>query len=265
MKKYLLLTLTLLLFLTGCNTEEKTSGADASGVTEIKFKDMPTLADLEELNGEKVSITGFMATISPLQGQSIYLINMPYQNCPFCKPNTNELVNTMAVYAPENKPFVFTDVPVTITGTLELGEFNDELGYSYKYRIVDGVSEPADISGYEDDIQLYTALVDQGFALQFNDLLNEVYATIGYEQGGVDPSQLKPIDTGKVQALEDMFLDLNKDDYKEVVTALDKLSSVVTEVNKAIEAKQYDQLALHQPNAEDSFNQFYAWLMKPEI
>jgi hypothetical protein len=262
MKKLIFLAITLTVLLAGCGTSTSNG---ASGVTEIKFKDMPTFAELEKLDGKKVSLTGFMATISPLQGLSVYLINMPYQNCPFCKPNSTELVNTMAVYAPENKPFDFTDIPVTMTGILELGDFSDELGYSYKYRIVDAEATPADISGYEDEIKLYTALVDQGFALQFNAVLNELYSTIDYETAGTDPATLKPIDTAKIDELEAMFNTLEKDDYKEVVTALAKLDGVVTEVNKAIESKKNDKLALHMPNAEDAYNQFYAWLMLPEI
>ena len=97
----IILTLALTLCLTACSEK----GTDAASVTEISFGDAVSFESIEKLNGQKGSIIGYMATISPISGKYMYLMNMPYQSCPFCLPNTTQLSNTMAVYAPEGKTF----------------------------------------------------------------------------------------------------------------------------------------------------------------
>lgn len=256
------LCLTSVLVASGCGVGMKSSDSD---VKEIRFKDMMSIDELKKYDGKQVSITGFMATISPLEGQYVYLQNIPYQNCPFCKPNTNELVNTMAVHAPDGKPFDFMDVPVKMTGMLEMGNFKDDLGYTYQYRIIDAKAEKADIKGYEDDIAKYTALVDKGFAMTFNEMVNELFATVNYEQSGLKVEELKPLDESKLNEMEKMFDGLDKKDYKEVVDALKQLKSVVKSVNKDLADGNYTNIPYHGADSQLAYDKFYAWLIKPEI
>ena len=117
MKKILAISLAAaLLLLAGC------SGAapGEEGATALKFTDAVSLETLTALDGKTVSIVGYMATLSPLSGKFLYLMNMPYQSCPFCVPNTTQLANTMAVYAPEGQTFGYTDQAIRVTGTLRI-------------------------------------------------------------------------------------------------------------------------------------------------
>ena len=157
----LISTIVMVVALGGCSS---TKLQEVDGVTELKFKDTIKTSELKKIDSKKVSMIGFMSTSTPLNGEYTYLMNMPYQNCAFCVPNTDSLVNTIAVYAPEGKSFEFTDVPVRVTGTLEFGSTTDSMGYTYEYRIKDAKLEPADISNLEEDIKIYTALINQGFA-----------------------------------------------------------------------------------------------------
>lgn len=259
---YAVFTVVILGLLSGCGGNLK---ADADGVTALSFKDMVSVEELKKLDGKQVSITGFMATISPLKGEYVYIQNIPYQNCPFCKPNTNELVNTMAVHAKEGKKFEFMDTAVTMTGELEMGDFVDDLGYEYKYRIIEATASKANVDGYEKEIQRYTALVDKGYAMLFNKKINELYALLAYNQSGTDPATLKPIETASLKELEDMFEGLDKSEYKEVVSSLEVLKTTTLAANKAIEEKKYTELPSLAPQAQAAYNQFYTWLVKPEL
>lgn len=263
MKKFFIYLMMLLLVfaIVGCDSEDHKD----EGVKRIRFKDKLTIEQLKPYDGKKVSIIGFMATVSPLNGKYIYLINMPYQTCPFCVPNTTELANTIAVYAPEGESFPFVDVPIEVTGTLEIGNFTDEAGYSYSFRIVDASYKKADIKGMEKDIQIYTALVDKGFALEFTNLLTEVYQTINYQQSGLRKEDVKPIDTEKLKKLEGMFDGLNKEDYKEPLEALRKLETTVAEINDAINKGRVDNLQVYIPHAQAAYEQFYGWVTKPNL
>ena len=54
----------------------------------ISFSQSQTLSSLKELDGKEVSIIGYMAKSSPPTGQYMYLMNLPYQTCPFCGQDT---------------------------------------------------------------------------------------------------------------------------------------------------------------------------------
>ena len=84
----LLLCLTLLLG--GC----KKTGEEAA---RLSFSASASIETLKALDGKQVRITGYMATLSPLDGSYIYLMNMPYQSCPFCVPNTAEFSFFLAI------------------------------------------------------------------------------------------------------------------------------------------------------------------------
>ena len=93
---------------------------DTSEARLLSFSESQNISELKKLDGKKVSIIGYMSTLSPVSGKFMYLMNLPYQSCPFCVPNTQQLANTMAVYAAKGSKFEYTDRPVKITGKMEL-------------------------------------------------------------------------------------------------------------------------------------------------
>ena len=84
-------------------------------VIKLSFKDQTSITTIKKLEGKQVTITGYMAVQSPLDGSYAYLMNLPYQSCPFCVPNTTSLNNTIAVYAKSGSKIDFTDGPVVAT------------------------------------------------------------------------------------------------------------------------------------------------------
>ena len=159
----LALLVCLALLTTGCGGKQTSTGA-----TKLSFADSASLDALKALDGKSVTITGYMATLSPLSGEYIYLMNMPYQSCPFCVPNTNQLANTMAVYAPSGSKFEFTDRPVQINGTLRVQDRVDEYGYSYNYFIEDASYSVVDLSSVSQDYALYQSLAEDGVIADVN-------------------------------------------------------------------------------------------------
>lgn len=168
MKKLLSLALMLCLLtavLTGC-------GSGNAEVSQLKFSDSTSLDAMKKLDGKAVTITGYMATLSPLTGDYIYLMNMPYQSCPFCVPNTTQLSNTMAVYAAKGVKFDFTDRPVKITGTMKIEDCVDDYGYNYNYRIVDAKYEVVDLSDVSREYALYQSLASDGVIGDINSMFD---------------------------------------------------------------------------------------------
>lgn len=139
----------------------------------LSFSQAQSISEMEKLDGKTVTIIGYMSTLSPVSGKFMYLMNLPYQSCPFCVPNTAQLSNTMAVYAKDNDEFEFTDRAIKVTGVLEFGDYTDEFGYEYGYRIKDAVYSVLDTSDMSDELRLWQQLAS-------TDVVGEVYSMFEY-------------------------------------------------------------------------------------
>ena len=182
--RLLLILLCVTLLLTSCGKQD-----DKNETASFSFKDAVSVETLRTLSGKPVSIIGYMATLSPISGKYIYLMNMPYQSCPFCVPNTTQLANTMAVYAPEGKTFEYTDQAVKVEGTLEFGDYTDDFGYVYPYRIVNASAEPVDLSTLSADYALWQSIASDGIVSEVSGMFDFVHFLCQwshYESGYTD-------------------------------------------------------------------------------
>ncbi len=139
----------------------------------LSFSQAQSIEEMQKLDGKTVTLIGYMSTLSPISGSFMYLMNLPYQSCPFCVPNTTQLANTMAVYARSESGFEFTDSAIRVTGTLEFGSYTDEFGYEYNYRIKDAVYEILDTADMDPKLQLWQQLAS-------TDVIAEIYQMYEY-------------------------------------------------------------------------------------
>lgn len=300
MKKILAISLAAaLLLLAGC------SGAapGEEGATALKFTDAVSLETLTALDGKTVSIVGYMATLSPLSGKFLYLMNMPYQSCPFCAPNTAQLANTMAVYAPEGQTFGYTDQAIRVTGTLRIEDYTDEYGYVYNYRIADASYEIVDLAALSEDYALWQSIASDGVVAEINsmfDYLHFLCQWTEYQSGYTDDDGSEVVyflypgdvemylqDTGPYgyaqEAGEDYFPGLieriraiSANDLEDLVTIVESAQQVAATALSELRVGNYtydsaaDKYAL-QKNEElynawyDAYSQFALWLAKWEI
>ena len=134
----LLCVCTLLPLAISCGKDDD----DDSDAIELSFKSTLSYDYLKSIEGKKVSINGYIATSSPVNGSFIFLMNMPYQSCPFCVPNTNQLSNTIEAYPKKGEKFSYTASAVKVVGTLAVAPsedqpFTDSFGYTFNFKIVD--------------------------------------------------------------------------------------------------------------------------------
>ena len=155
----------------GCDKEEAHDGD--SGTQLLSFSQAQSIEEMQKLDGKEVTIIGYMSTLSPISGEFMYLMNLPYQSCPFCVPNTTQLANTMAVYAKSSKGFEFTDRAIQVTGILEFGDYTDEFGYEYSYRIKDAVYTVVNVDELDPKIKLWQQLAS-------TDVISEIYQMYEY-------------------------------------------------------------------------------------
>ncbi len=153
--------------LASCN-----KGGTGSGQL-LSFSQAQSIEEMEKLDGKTVTIIGYMSTLSPISGAFMYLMNLPYQSCPFCVPNTTQLANTMAVYAKSADGFEFTDRAIQVTGILEFGDYTDEFGYEYNYRIKDATYTILNTDDLDPKIKLWQQLAS-------TDVIAEIYQMYEY-------------------------------------------------------------------------------------
>ena len=173
MKKLLTILLSMMLILgifTACGNNN--NGGEIINNT-LSFSQANSVEAMQKLDGQTVNIIGYMSTLSPITGNFMYLMNLPYQSCPFCVPNTTQLSNTMAVYAKDGDSFEFTDRAIKVVGTLEFGDYTDEYGYEYAYRIKDATYTEVDTSEMGEKLQLWQQLAS-------TDVISDVYNMYEY-------------------------------------------------------------------------------------
>lgn len=171
MKRWLAILIALCAVLSGCG---KSDGAD-DAIKEFSFSDSINISAIKKLDGQRVRINGYMATLSPVNGKYMYLMNMPYQSCPFCVPNTTQLANTIAVYAKEGKAFEYTDQAIRVTGTMRVEDYADEFSYEYNYRIVDASYEVIDLATVSAEYALWYSIASDGLVSDIGAMFDFVH------------------------------------------------------------------------------------------
>ncbi len=169
---------------------------DDGDVTKISFKNAESYESLKTLNGKTVSINGYMATSSPSDGSFLFLMNLPYQSCPFCKPNTSELANTMEVYPKKNQSFTYTSQAIKMVGTLVVADdpekpFTDKYGYEFAFKIVDAEYKILKDSDLEIDVTLWQKIAASGIITELNNMQDYIYFLSHWPEYFVDNSKDK--------------------------------------------------------------------------
>lgn len=168
----LVVALSLLFCFAGC---EKTADGE---VTKLSFRAASGYDYLKTLDGTTVSINGYMATSSPVDGSFIFLMNLPYQSCPFCIPNTSQLSNTMEIYPQKGEAFSFTNQAIKVVGKLVVAEnenepFTDQYGYQFNFKIVDATYTIIKAEELSEDMALWQKIAQ-------TDVVSEVYRMYDY-------------------------------------------------------------------------------------
>ena len=151
---------------------------DSSDAIKLSFKASAKYDYLKSIDGSKVTISGYMATSSPVDGSFMFLMNLPYQSCPFCVPNTSELSNTMEIYPKKNESFGYTSQAIKVVGTLEVADnpdepFTDMYGYEFSFKIVDATYTVIKAEELSADLALWQKIAEAN-------VVNDIYKMYDY-------------------------------------------------------------------------------------
>ncbi len=234
------------------------------GVTVLKFKNTNSDEAIKALNGKKVSITGYISTLSPLNGEFAYLMNMPYQSCPFCIPGTSEISNTLAIYAGNKSKIKFTDEPVTVVGTLETGDFTDGFGYQYGVRLNNVTVSKADVDKLSAAVKQYNLLAENGVVGQIYDSIMSADPSVFYNYYQLEKPELISMDF--IKSTKSTLEGYNgKGEYNQLINTMDELINLCNSVNSDIESGDYSKFSSYQVGLQNVYYVFSMWMAEGEL
>jgi putative Holliday junction resolvase len=206
-------------------------------------------------------------------------MNLPYQSCPFCVPNTTQLSNTMAVYAKDGDSFEFTDRAIKVVGTLEFGDYTDEYGYEYAYRIKDATYTEVDTSEMGEKLQLWQQLAS-------TDVISDVYNMYEYVnflcfwptytaefEGGKDylypTDALRFIETdgaqynygyadGYFEGMIATIKEVNATEFNDLIENITKAQTLAEKIAKTAQEKKAEEIVVGLPRNMDGSKGFRA-------
>ena len=164
--------------LVGCGDKDDVVDPNGEGVTKLSFKAASGYDYLKTLDKTTVTISGYMATSSPVDGSFMFLMNLPYQSCPFCVPNTSQLSNTMEIYPKSGEYFSYTTQAIQVVGTLVVSEsedepFTDKYGYKFCSKIIDATYTIIKSEDLSDNMALWQKIASA-------DVVSDIYKMYDY-------------------------------------------------------------------------------------
>ena len=251
----------------------KASNTDAvSTPSLLAFSDFDSSDLIKSLNGKQVEINGYMSTFLPASGEFMYLMNTPYNSSPYHDYRTAQLTSTIAVYAEESSHFEFTDRIVKVIGELEMGNFEDEFGYDYSYRIVDANVEVLELKDLSGDYAIWTQLSQDGVASEIHSMFDflhfvcqwsDYYLNLTDENGKAEQVHMWPGDV--INLLSEPapygYAEQNSPDYftglisRVNAIGSDKLNGLVQLLSECEQLK--NEALLEIQNEHYSYNEIY--------
>lgn len=239
------------------------------GFVELKFKNTNSDNYIRSLNGKKVTITGYLSVLSPINGKFAYLMNLPYQNCPYCVPGTSAIYNTLAIYAKDNEKISFTNDPVTVNGILEVGDFTDDFGYEYSVRIKDVELNKADTEKLSQNVLMYSAISQEGLIDDMNYAINMIDEIIYYDYYqtyyGLLPEDLELFDTKLIDTIVSKLKSINETAYSDIIQVMKDAKSLAISANDNLKRENYEGNKDLQSQLDSVFMSFSTWMAKYEI
>ena len=277
---FLLIIISMFMFV-GCSNSTESSNDDikktknvlnaarimSDGSYQIRFSDLVELEALKEYNNETVTALGYLSPIMGYDGSFGYLMNLPYQTCPYCLPSDTKITNTIAIFTEKGKPIDFAEAAVLVKGTLKLEPYTDEYGYSYNYRMVDVTIEKADTSDLGEKITLYNKLAEKEILTKLMDTLYWVDENVFYDEytanGAVYDRTI--VDLTNLDAVINDLSEFNTEEVSILINTANKLKELTIEVNKLTENKEYEKIKEYKERTIELFYAIGDWMSIYEL
>ena len=247
------------------NAQDKVKNSEkiiSSGTYQIKFSDLVSLDDLKEYNNKEVTAIGYLSPITSYDGSFGYLMNLPYQTCPYCIPSDTKITNTISIFAKSGQKIEFTEAAVMVRGTLKLEPYTDAYGYSYNYRLVDVKIEKADTSELGEKIALYNKIAEKEILTNLMAMLYAVDDNVFYDEYTANGAtyERQVVDTSKIDAILTNLEDFKEQDISILKEVAEELKNIATDTNELIQKENYEKVLEYKERTLNLFYRIGEWM-----
>lgn len=247
------------------NAQDKVKNSEkiiSSGTYQIKFSDLVSLDDLKEYNNKEVTAIGYLSPITSYDGSFGYLMNLPYQTCPYCIPSDTKITNTISIFAKSEQKIEFTEAAVMVRGTLKLEPYTDAYGYSYNYRLVDVKIEKADTSELGEKIALYNKLAEKEILTNLMAMLYAVDDNVFYDEYTANGAtyERQVVDTSKIDTILTNLEDFKEQDISILKEVAEELKNIATDTNELIQKENYEKVLEYKERTLNLFYRIGEWM-----
>lgn len=247
------------------NAQDKVKNSEkiiSSGTYQIKFSDLVSLDDLKEYKNKEVTAIGYLSPITSYDGSFGYLMNLPYQTCPYCIPSDTKITNTISIFAKSGQKIEFTEAAVMVRGTLKLEPYTDAYGYSYNYRLVDVKIEKADTSELGEKIALYNKLAEKEILTNLMAMLYAVDDNVFYDEYTANGAtyERQVVDTSKIDTILTNLEDFKEQDISILKEVAEELKNIATDTNELIQKENYEKVLEYKERTLNLFYRIGEWM-----
>ena len=247
------------------NAQDKVKNSEkiiSSGTYQIKFSDLVSLDDLKEYNNKEVTAIGYLSPITSYDGSFGYLMNLPYQTCPYCIPSDTKITNTISIFAKSGQKIEFTEAAVMVRGTLKLEPYTDAYGYSYNYRLVDVKIEKADTSELGEKIALYNKLAEKEILTNLMAMLYAVDDNVFYDEYTANGAtyERQVVDISKIDTILTNLEDFKEQDISILKEVAEELKNIATDTNELIQKENYEKVLEYKERTLNLFYRIGEWM-----
>ena len=115
---------------------------DTVNMRDLYNKDLSFSDYAREREGQRVSVTGFMAPPLKAEASFFVLTKRPMAVCPFCETSADWPDDILAIYTKRTLEVLPFNIRLRTEGTLQLGAFKDpDTGFLSRVRLVDATVE----------------------------------------------------------------------------------------------------------------------------
>lgn len=234
---------------------------------QIRFSDLVSLEDLKEYDNKVVTALGYLSPITSYDGSFGYLMNLPYQTCPYCVPSDTKITNTIAIFAKSGQKIQFTEAAVMVKGTLKLEPYTDAYGYSYNYRLIDVEIETADTSDLGEKIALYNKLAEEKILTNLMAILYSVDDNVFYDEYTANGSKYERqiVDISKVDTVIKNLEKFNAEDVSILNEVAKELKEIAQDTNDFIQKEEYEKILEYKDRTLNLFYEIGSWMQKYQL
>ena len=124
--------------------------------------------DMKALDGQTVTLAGYMSTDISTTGNIIYVMKAPCRETPFTEDNSVQLADTLAVHLTKKSSPEFTEKLIVVEGTLTFEKCTDIRGYTYGYYLKNGTYTVADAETLKGTSADWQKLTESGIIEKIN-------------------------------------------------------------------------------------------------